>query len=600
MTRWGNDRRRLRRVCVAAALTTGALALAFSPAAALASGNVWAPGIQATLPTTAGASSGASIGALSCASAGNCTAVGSYDDSSSHAQGLLLTETAGTWARGVEATLPVDAGSNPEAQLGSVSCSSAGNCTAVGSYADGALNIHGLLITETAGAWGPGVEASLPTNAGSNPGVQIASVACTAPGTCTAVGSYADGLENVYGVILTETAGAWATGFEPSLPSAWTAPDVHLTSVSCPSNGDCTALGSYLDSFEHEQALLLTESSDAWATGVEAQIPAGGALPTLNAVSCGSAGNCTAVGFYFDSTNVLRGLLLTETSDSWVAGVPAPLPPGSAPSSRSILLSVSCVSAGNCATAGAYDDGVGDQQGLMLTQSASAWTPAVEASLPGDAAANPLVLLNSVSCASAGNCSAVGSYVDGSGTGDGLLLMEASGIWGPGIAAQLPTPGGQSTTLNAVSCSSADNCTAVGSNIDSSGVARGLLVSTLAVPTLALSAPGQAQPGTTIAPSLLSDVLSSGSAPSGTLTFTVFGPQSSAPTSCTSGGTPVGIANVSGNGTYHPSAGFTPKKPGNYWWYASYGGDASNDPAASVCGASMAETVVAKAKNPKH
>jgi hypothetical protein len=31
---------------------------------------------------------------------------------------------------------------------------------------------------------------------------------------------------------------------------------------------------------------------------------------------------------------------------------------------------------------------------------------------------------------------------------------------------------------------------------------------------------------------------------------------------------------------------------GHYWWYASYGGDASDNPAASTCGPSMAETVV--------
>jgi hypothetical protein len=47
-----------------------------------------------------------------------------------------------------------------------------------------------------------------------------------------------------------------------------------------------------------------------------------------------------------------------------------------------------------------------------------------------------------------------------------------------------------------------------------------------------------------------------------------------------------------GNGTYHPSAGFTPVSTGSYWWFASYGGDLSDNPAASACGGSMAETVV--------
>ena len=61
------------------------------------------------------------------------------------------------------------------------------------------------------------------------------------------------------------------------------------------------------------------------------------------------------------------------------------------------------------------------------------------------------------------------------------------------------------------------------------------------------------------------------------------------------GGTTVGTATVSGNATYHPSAGYTPTAAGNYWWYASYGGDSNNNPAASTCGSGMSETVVAKA-----
>jgi endo-1,4-beta-xylanase len=36
----------------------------------------------------------------------------------------------------------------------------------------------------------------------------------------------------------------------------------------------------------------------------------------------------------------------------------------------------------------------------------------------------------------------------------------------------------------------------------------------------------------------------------------------------------------------------TPTSAGDYWWYASYGGDLSNYAARSACGAGMAETVV--------
>jgi hypothetical protein len=77
--------------------------------------------------------------------------------------------------------------------------------------------------------------------------------------------------------------------------------------------------------------------------------------------------------------------------------------------------------------------------------------------------------------------------------------------------------------------------------------------------------------------------LSGGSAPTGTITFNLYGPTAAA--SCS--GTPVDTetAAVTGNGSYTTPAGATPSQAGTYWWTASYGGDAGNAPAASGCGA---------------
>ena len=117
----------------------------------------------------------------------------------------------------------------------------------------------------------------------------------------------------------------------------------------------------------------------------------------------------------------------------------------------------------------------------------------------------------------------------------------------------------------------------------------------VATPNLSASASASGTVGSAISPSSVSAPWRPEPLPAGTVTFEVFGPQSSAPTDCTSGGTTVGTATVSGDGTYNPSSGFTPSDAGDYWWYASYNGDSDNTPAASTCGPSMAETVVAKA-----
>jgi hypothetical protein len=68
------------------------------------------------------------------------------DLSEHNQQGLLLTESAGTWAVGVYAALPPGAASNPDVTLSSVSCDPTGDCAAVGSYQASMGTIFGLVV----------------------------------------------------------------------------------------------------------------------------------------------------------------------------------------------------------------------------------------------------------------------------------------------------------------------------------------------------------------------------------------------------------------------------------------------------------------------
>src|SRR5437764_1589284 len=344
------------------------LALAVQSSEAFAAS--WATGLEASPPANAGANPEIVLSSVSCASAGNCGAVGCYVDSSGHRQGLLLTETAGTWATGVEATLPANAGSIPAVVLGSVSCAAAGNCSAVGYYVDSSGHRQGLLLTETAGTWATGVEATLPANAGSNPAVALGSVSCAAAGNCSAIGDYYDSANHEQGVLLTESAGTWASGVAASPPAnAGSEPAVSLYSVSCAAAGNCGAVGTYHDSSGHEQGLLLSETAGAWAMGVEASLPANaGSDPgvVLRSVSCPSAGHCGAVGEYNDSSNHRQGLLLTETAGAWAMGGEATLPANAGPNPNVFLYSVSCAAAGNCSAVGYYTDSSGNLQGVLL------------------------------------------------------------------------------------------------------------------------------------------------------------------------------------------------------------------------------------------
>ena len=76
------------------------------------------------------------IESVSCASAGNCSAGGSFTDQSGHQQAFVANETEGTWQRAEEAPGTASLNSGGTAVIESVSCASAGNCTAGGDYLD--------------------------------------------------------------------------------------------------------------------------------------------------------------------------------------------------------------------------------------------------------------------------------------------------------------------------------------------------------------------------------------------------------------------------------------------------------------------------------
>jgi hypothetical protein len=299
------------------------------------------------------------LNSVSCASAGNCTAVGQYDG-----DGLLLTETGGTWTAG-EAGVPANA--SPGVLLNSVSCSSVGNCSAVGYYHDSSENLQGLLLTETAGAWATGTEATLPANAETKTYAVVSSVSCASDGNCSAIGTYADTSGDFQGLLLTETGGTWAPGTEASPPAnAGADPAVALASVSCASEA-----------------------------GLPSDVSAAQPSVIMRSVSCASAGNCTAVGGDYGIDGTAPGLLLTETDGTWAPGIEAPLPAnamgppidgGDEPGV--VLSSVSCASAGNCTVVGTYDAGPdtsttgGDQEGLLLSRRTGRGRPGPKPACP--------------------------------------------------------------------------------------------------------------------------------------------------------------------------------------------------------------------------
>ncbi len=100
-----------------------------------------------------------------------------------------------------------------------------------------------------------------------------------------------------------------------------------------------------------------------------------------------------------------------------------------------------------------------------------------------------------------------------------------------------------------------------------------------AVPTIGTVASAGGPLGTVLTDTA---ALAGGTAPTGTITFVLYGPNDAtcATVIFTSNAIP-----VNGNGFYTSAPGFTPTAPGTYRWRAFYSGDANNDPVVTVCNA---------------
>lgn len=109
-----------------------------------------------------------------------------------------------------------------------------------------------------------------------------------------------------------------------------------------------------------------------------------------------------------------------------------------------------------------------------------------------------------------------------------------------------------------------------------------------AAPTITTTASGSVAIGGSISDSA---TLAGGQAPTGSITFFVYGPNDS-----TCGGTPAFASTVAvnGNGTYN-SGGFTPGTAGVYRFVASYSGDANNIAIANACNDANESVTVTKA-----
>lgn len=299
----------------------------------------------------------------------------------------------------------------------------------------------------------------------------VLSLSCPSNGNCAATGAYATASDGQQGYVADEVYGSWHRAIEiPGLAALDGGVSVvsQVGSVSCPSEGNCVAVGSYLPATGYEVTFIIDEVDNRWRPAI--RVPGLAAFNTfgdavLNSVSCASAGNCAAVGVAFvPATNNGQGFIVDEVRGTWRHAEEVPGLASLTGGAWSRAESVSCSPGGNCTVLGQYTPSgasMGTTQGFVADEVHGAWRPALE--IPGLAILNTagtLVDLMIVSCASAGNCSVGGSYVDNYGYTHGFVADEADGTWQN--ATNVPGTSYFQSGVWSVSCPSVGNCAAAG------------------------------------------------------------------------------------------------------------------------------------------
>jgi hypothetical protein len=425
------------------------------------------------------------LAAVSCASPSACTAVGSYRS----VPGLsTLAERWNGTAWSIERT-PNPRGASTSV-LFAVSCPSATACVAVGNHKNGSGG-HVML----AEAWDGTSWSIMPT-----PGPAKArrsflfAVSCTSATDCVAVGSYQTAAGKHVTLAERWDGTSWSVQPTPNAPAA--AGRSSLSGVSCVSASFCMAVGFSGDP-NGATARPLAEAWDGARWSLKPPVPAPGSSSGLTGVSCPAAGACEAVGFRSTGTlaeawngtswSIQRspgpngatpqftGVSCVSASACEAVGSPGafaerwngtvwslqPSPPGINVDSR--FSGVSCASPKACAAAGTFSVGAGGEVPLAEVWDGTMWSIQTA---PSPRAVPKVSQLLSVSCTSPEACTAVGDYNNDAG-GIVTLAEQWNGTrWS--IQRTPNPPGALDSVLRGVSCASPAACIAVGDYLDSS------------------------------------------------------------------------------------------------------------------------------------
>ncbi len=473
-------------IAVAVTLVTVAAAGAVLAAPVTLPAGTWGTAIEVPGLAALNATGRAEVQSVSCGPVGDCAAGGSYRDGAQNVQGFVITEQDGTWGNAIEVPGLAALNVSGQAEVLTVSCGPAGGCAAGGYYYDARNAQQGFVITEQDGTWGNAIE--VPGLARLSKGfAEVLSVSCGPAGDCAAGGFY-QGRRGQQGFVVSEQNGTWAKAVVPPGLTALNAGglggrDVSaaVSAVSCDPAGACAAGGYYKDRGNHQQGFVVGERKGTW--GKATAVPGLNALnaqgqAAITSVSCTSPGNCAAGGYYKDLHAHWQGFVATKQNGTWAKATAVPGLNALNVSGFARVSSVDCSTTGNCAAGGNYSDRHRHGQGFVVSEQNGTWRTAI--AVPGLTALNAgrSAKVSSLSCSTAGNCAAGGSYQDSQRIQQAFVVSEQNGTWGNAVEVPgLASLNSGVAWISSVSCGPAGGCAAGGFYQDRHRSAQGFVIS---------------------------------------------------------------------------------------------------------------------------
>jgi hypothetical protein len=276
-------------------------------------------------------------------------------------------------------------------------------------------------------------------------------VSCASAAACIAVGNY--GIVNTL-PMAEQWHGSGTAMTLQQVPAPHSNVAISLSGVSCPGATACTAVGY------NGAGLAETWNGTAWSPQ-PVPTPPGDASAALAAVSCTSATACMAVGTYRGVQQIYQPFTEVWDGTSWsLRKIPAAPGLQTDSTSGTILTGVSCTVPDACTAVGYFYNNQGSFSTLAEVWNGTSWSIQPTPDQPG----SDEDVLRGVSCTSPSACTAVGYYRKPGGSfSPRFSLAEA---WNGSSWSVQPTPHQNTSVdhvLDAVSCTSASACTAVGS-----------------------------------------------------------------------------------------------------------------------------------------